>query len=153
MRIEHYTETYLEDAMRLCKYIAGENGTISIVMADSVNFPEPVKGQEFPDPLYAVRVTKNGVTIAECAYLSMREDAEIDIKFRNRWLISVMLGDEIRTARERAKMTVEDLASSTGYNAHSIESMERGRYNMDIRLLGRLADAMGCEIRLVEKNK
>ena len=38
-----------------------------------------------------------------------------------------------------------------GYNAHSIEAMERGRYNMDIKLLGRIADALGCEIKLVNK--
>lgn len=151
MRIEHYTETYLDDAMHLCQYIAGEEGVISIVMADPVNFPEPVKGQEFPDPLYAVRVQKDGTTVAECAYLHLREDSDVDKKFRNRWLISVMLGDEIRRARETNGMTLEDLAQATGYNVHSLDSIERGRYNMDVKLLGRIADALGCEIRLVRK--
>lgn len=152
MRIEHYTEVFLDDAMRLCKYIAGDNGVISITLADPKNFPDAPKGLEFPEPLYAARVSKEGTTVAECAYITVREDMEEGIRFRNRWLLSVMLGDEIRRAREDAGLTVEELSKLTGYSVHSLDAMERGRYNLDMKILGRLADAMGCEIKLV-KNK
>ena len=147
-RIERYTETYLDDAMRLCQYIAGDDGVISIEPADPVMFPIPLKGQEFPEQLFAVRVSREGITVAECAYLTRRDDGEKDLKFRNRWLISLKLGDELRRARERSGLTLEDMAKRTGYSAHSVDAMERGRYNMDIKLLGRVADALGCDIVL-----
>ena len=150
MRIEHYTEVFLDDAMRLCKYIAGDDGVITVNMADPVNFPDPPKGLEFPTPLYAARVSKGGITVAECAYLTRRESDDEAKRFRNRWLLSLMLGDEIRRARENAGMTIEELSEITGYSTHSIDAMERGRYNIDAKILGRLADAMECEIRLVK---
>ena len=151
MRIEHYTEVFLDDAMRLCKYIAKEDGVIRVSMADPANFPDPPKGLAFPEPLFAVRVTKGGTTVAECAYLTMRDDDYDGIRFRNRWLLSVMLGDEIRRARESAGISLEELSTLTGYSTHSIDAMERGRYNLDMKILGRLADAMGCEIKLIKK--
>lgn len=151
MRIERYTETFLDDAMRLCQYIAGEDGTIRIVLADPNLFPEPVKDQEFPDQTYAVQVARDGVTVAECAYLKLREDGEEDLKHHNRWLTMVKVGNEIRIARERKGMTQEDLAEVSGFRPHSIDSMERGRYVMDVKVLGRLAEALGCEIKLIEK--
>lgn len=151
MRIEHYTETYLDDAMRLCKYIAKEDGVVSIVMADPALFPDPLQGQKFPEPLYAVRVARDGQTIAECAYLTMRLDGEKDIKYRNRWLIGLKVGDELRHARERRGMSLEEVSKRTGYSVHSVDAMERGRYNMDIKLLGRLADALDCDILIREK--
>lgn len=153
MRIERYTELYLDDAMRLCKYIAKEDGAISIGLADPSLFPDPPKNIPWPDALYAVTVRRDGETVAECAYLFMREDASEAGKFKNRWLISVMLGEEIRRARERRGLSQDQLAELTGYRPHSIDAMERGRYTMDIKLVGRLADALGCEIKLVDINE
>lgn len=154
MRIERYTEVYLDDAMRLCRYICkdGAEGNMAVVMADPSEFPDPPKNMPFPERLYAVRVTREGQTIAECAYLKRREAGEAG-KFRNRWLSSLKLGDEIRAARIRAGMTQEELAAKTGYRVHSIDAMERGRYVMDTTLLARLADALGCEIRLLQKTE
>ena len=62
MRIERYTETYLDDAMRLCQYIAREDGVITIVKVGSADFPGLPKGLEIPETVSAVRVTRDGVT-------------------------------------------------------------------------------------------
>ena len=138
--------------MRLCKYIAGEEGVISIGPAGDVSaFPDAPKEMTLDENTYAVKVERQGEIVAECAYIRLREDGDVDAKYRNRWLISVMLGREIRAARERRGLSLEQLSELTGYRAHSIDSMERGRYNMDIKLLGRLADALGCEIALVDR--
>lgn len=153
MRIEHYTELYLDDAMRLCKYIAKGQGSISIVMADPSEFPDPPKGLPFrEDKNFAVRVTNDdGEPIAECLYLTRREPDE-DIKHRNRWLYSLKLGEAIRRAREAANMTQAELAEKMGYRAYSIDAMERGRFIMDTKLLCKIADAMDCEIELVKRS-
>ena len=151
---ERYTELYIDDAMRLCQYIAKEDGVISVVVGDPEGFPEPPKGESFPENgANIVRVTRGEEVVAECAYLYRRDGEHVNWKFRNKWLIRLMFGDELKAAMNKSGMSIRELAAATGYRSHSLEAMLRGRYDLSLEQIGRLSDALDCELRLVPKNK
>lgn len=149
--LEFYSEVFLSDAMRLCQYIAGEDGAISVEsLADTSDFPDFPDGIEKPSQGNMVVVTKGGEVVAQCLYKFLKDD-DGTLKKRDRWLSRLMFGDEFRRAREEKGMSIGDVARLTGYRPHAIEMIERGRYELRLEPMYRLASAVGCIISL--KNK
>ena len=146
--IELYSEVFLSDAMRLCQYIAGDDGAISVEpIADTSEFPDFPDGLEKPSQCNMVVVTKEGEVVAQCIYKNLRDD-ELTLKKRDRWLSRLMFGHELKRAREEKGMSIEEVAKLTGYRPHAIEMIERGRYELKLEPMYRLASALGCSISL-----
>ena len=57
-----------------------------------------------------------------------------------------MLGDELRTAREAAGMTQEELAFAAELDRTYISQLERDKKSPTIDVLFRLCDAMGVRL-------
>jgi len=55
----------------------------------------------------------------------------------------VLVGRNVRKARERAKMTQEQFADKSGFSQQYISDLERGRRNPTIVSLYELAQALG----------
>ncbi len=145
---ERYSELFLIDAMRLCQYLAGEDGTISISpVEDFAGFPDLPENEPLPEAAQMVVVTRGDEVVAECLY-KYATDEDGSLKRRNRWLARVMFGKEVTRARREKGMTRADLAEATGYRVQAIERIERGRYELSLEPMYRIAFALGCEITL-----
>lgn len=144
-RIIRFTEIYYDDAERLALYIASrDGGEVMTERCPADAFPIPPKMREMPDEVDAFIVGNY-----EIAYLEHREYAGQDVKYRNRTLHRVMLGERLREARESKGMTTADLERLTGIRAKNIENIEDGRFDATIDVLGNLGDAIGCHVDFV----
>ena len=56
-----------------------------------------------------------------------------------------LVGENVRRARERAKLTQEQLAERSGFSQQYISDLERGRRNPTIVSLYELATALGVD--------
>ncbi len=61
------------------------------------------------------------------------------------------IGEELKSAREDAGYTLRDLAKMTGIAFNHIGRIEKGQYNVTLDTLALLADALGMEIGLCDK--
>lgn len=61
------------------------------------------------------------------------------------------LGMQVVELRERRGLTQEDLAKRTGIDQADISRIERGAANPTARTLLRIGDALGAELRFVER--
>lgn len=59
-----------------------------------------------------------------------------------------ILGEQIRARRQDLGMTQMQLSVAAGINRVNISNIERGSYNVSIDIIGRIAEALRCEIRL-----
>lgn len=59
-----------------------------------------------------------------------------------------ILGEQIRARRQELGMTQMQLSVAAGINRVNISNIERGNYNVSIDIIGRIAEALRCEIRL-----
>lgn len=59
-----------------------------------------------------------------------------------------ILGEQIRARRQDLGMTQMQLSVAAGINRVNISNIERGNYNVSIDIIGRIAEALRCEIRL-----
>ena len=144
-KIIRFTELYFDDAERLALYIAArDNSEILTEKLSSDLFPIPPKMKEMPDEVDALIVSNY-----EIAYLEHRPYADKDLKYRNRTLHRVALGDRLREARESRGMTLEGLEQLTGIRAKNIENIEAGRFDATIDILGNIGDALGCHVDFV----
>ena len=140
-----FTEIYYDDAERLALYIAArDNSEIYTENVSSEWFPVPPKMKEMPEEVDCLQVSNY-----EIAYLEHREDEGQDMKYRNRTLHRVALGDRLREARESRGMSLERLEGLTGIKAKNIENIEAGRFDVTIDILGNICDALGCHIDFV----
>ena len=59
----------------------------------------------------------------------------------------------LRIAEIRADLGIStyQLADMTGIGAQNITRIEKGRYSTGIDLLGKIAEALGCTIEVIEK--
>lgn len=64
-----------------------------------------------------------------------------------------MLGEQIKTLREKRGMTQAALADAAGVQREAVGRIESGIRKPGPELLERLADALGAEIRLVPRRK
>ena len=58
-------------------------------------------------------------------------------------------GEKLRQARKNCRLTQKELAERTGINQADISKLENGTRNPSLKLLKRLADGMGMDLKLV----
>ncbi len=63
-----------------------------------------------------------------------------------------ILGEQIRARRQDLNMTQTELSEATGIDRANISKIEGGRYNVSVDIIGRIAEALRCEIRLEPAN-
>lgn len=60
------------------------------------------------------------------------------------------IGQEIAAIRKEKGLTQEQLSQITGLDRANIGKIENGRYNVSIDILGKICEALGCRIDIVE---
>lgn len=60
------------------------------------------------------------------------------------------IGQAIATIRKEKGLTQEQLSQITGLDRANIGKIENGRYNVSIDILGKICEALGCRIDIVE---
>lgn len=144
-----FTETYYDDAERFALYLSATTGDdVELVYDDSDGFPMPPKGMCFDPQVSCFKV--GGI---EIAYLKKRKSPLEDLKHRNRTLYRYVMGQSLREARERAGMSLDDIAEKTGLKASNIRNVELGRYNADMDVMGNLLEAMDCHFEIKSNKK
>lgn len=144
-RTIRFTEIYYDDAERLALHIAERDGVpVEVVKCPSEFFPIPPKMKCMPDEVNAFSVGNY-----EIAYIEHREHPKQDIKYRNRTLHRVMLGERMKAAREACGMTLGKLSELTDIRAKNLENIEAGRFDVTIDILGNISDALGCHVDFV----
>lgn len=58
------------------------------------------------------------------------------------------IGQRIAQLRKEKGLTQEQLSQMTGLDRANIAKIENGRYNTGIDILGKIADALGVEIKI-----
>lgn len=61
------------------------------------------------------------------------------------------IGQQIADLRDKAGLTLRQLAEKSGVSYQNICKIENGKYNVSIDLLSKLCDAMGAEINIYSK--
>ena len=141
-----FTEIYFDDALRLAQFLSKRfNQDIKPVEMDSEGFPTPAKGEEFAERTQALVVGDYAI-----AFFKKRANIDEDRKHRNKNLSRIMFGINMKAARERANMTLEDLADFTGYSVGNLRNIENGKYGVDIEIIAIIAAALGCTFDFVE---
>ena len=64
---------------------------------------------------------------------------------------SITLGEQIKKIRKSKKWTQSDLGDKVGMTHQEISRIENGLNNIGIDTLSEVADALGYEIKLVER--
>ena len=141
-----FTEIYFDDALHLAQFLSKRfNQEIKLVEMDSEGFPMPAKGEEFGARTQALVVGDYAI-----AFFRKRSNADEDMKYRNRNLYRVQFGICMRAARERANMSIEDLADYTGIKPGSLVNIEKGKFDASIDIIYNIAAALGCTFDFVE---
>ena len=140
-----FTEIYYDDAERLALYLsARDKEEVFTEKCPSECFPIPPKMKTMPEEVEAFVVGNY-----EIAYIEHRTHEDQDMKYRNRVLHRVMLGERIRELREKAGYTCYDIETMTGIRAKNLENIEAGRFDVTIDILGNIGDALGCHVDFV----
>lgn len=143
MKTIRFTELYFDDAQRLAQYLAARDGEeIEMINGSSEFFPMPPKTKALPDMVNAFKVGRY-----EIAYISSKGGEQ---KYRNRNLHRVMIGEVIEETRRMHGVTLEQLEERTGIKARNLESIECGKYDVSIDILGNIGEALGCHLEFVE---
>ena len=58
------------------------------------------------------------------------------------------IGQKIAQLRKEKGLTILELSEMTGLDNSNIGKIEKGKYNVGIDILGRIADALGVEIKI-----
>lgn len=61
------------------------------------------------------------------------------------------IGKKIAQLRKEKGLTLKEMSELTKLDYSNISKIERGRYNVGIDILGKIADALNVDIELVEK--
>lgn len=61
------------------------------------------------------------------------------------------IGQKISLLRQEKGLSLRELATLTGLDHSNIGKIEKGRYNVGIDILGKIADALDVEITLIDK--
>ena len=65
----------------------------------------------------------------------------------------MIVGEQITSFREKRGLSLEEMAAKVGYTPHSLARIEEGRWDIDLKQLGLLLDALGARIELVDSNE
>jgi transcriptional regulator with XRE-family HTH domain len=61
------------------------------------------------------------------------------------------IGRKIAAIRKKKGLSMRQLAELTGLNHSNIGKIELGKYSVGVDILGRICDALGCELNITEK--
>lgn len=61
-----------------------------------------------------------------------------------------IIGKRIQEIRIKKRLTQAELAALANIDQGNISKIEKGRYNITVELLARIADALGCRVDLIE---
>lgn len=61
------------------------------------------------------------------------------------------IGMELAKKRKEKGISLRQLAEMTGLDHSNIGKIERGRYNVSIDILGKICEALGCRIGIIEE--
>lgn len=144
--MQKYTEIYYDDAVRFAQYIqATEGGEIELVKEDSDGFPIPPKCKVFGDMVNCLKINN-----FEIAYFEQRKNADDDKKHRNRNLYRYIMGQKIKEVRELSGISLDELASRSGYKPNNLRNIEAGRFNADIDTLCNIVESMNAHFEVVK---
>lgn len=62
----------------------------------------------------------------------------------------IKIGGQVAAIRNKKGLSIRELAEACGVTAQNITKIEHGRYNVSIDILGKICEALGCRIDLVE---
>lgn len=61
------------------------------------------------------------------------------------------IGQQLAALRNKQGLTTRQLADMCGVTYVNISKIEHGRYNVSIDILQKVCDALGADIRIIEK--
>ena len=61
------------------------------------------------------------------------------------------IGEKLAELRKGKGYSMRKLAEMSGVNFANIYKIENGKYNVSIDILGKICDALGCRIDIVEE--
>lgn len=61
------------------------------------------------------------------------------------------IGKQIAAIRKKKGLSLRQLAELTGLNHSNIGKIELGKYSVGVDTLVKICDALGCELRITEK--
>lgn len=61
------------------------------------------------------------------------------------------IGKRIAEIRQAKGLSIRQLAEASGVNFANIYKIENGKYNVSIDILGKICEALGCRIDIVEE--
>jgi len=62
------------------------------------------------------------------------------------------IGRKIAAIRKKKGLSMRQLAELTGLNYSNIGKIELGKYSVGIDILGKICDALDCDIEIKERN-
>lgn len=63
------------------------------------------------------------------------------------------IGSLLSSIRESCNKTQQDISDITGVDRANISKLEKGKYNVGIDILSKVADALNCEITITKKKR
>ena len=61
------------------------------------------------------------------------------------------IGNQIADMRTKKGLSLRKLGEMSGVTYQNITKIEHGRYNVSIDILGKVCSALGCELKIMEK--
>lgn len=61
------------------------------------------------------------------------------------------IGGRIAELRTKRGLSQSELAGMTGLRQETISKIERGRFSVSVDLLGKLTDALGASVEIIER--
>lgn len=147
MEKQRFVEYFLCDALRLAEHFAKvHGGKISEGIGDTSLFPCPPKYDVKSNDIRFLRV--EGEKCFEIGFISQDDPPAEASKHRNKYIHRVLVGEELRRARLKSGMSINEVADRSGYRPHTLEMVEQGRYDFDIAQLGTVLDAIGARVSI-----
>lgn len=60
------------------------------------------------------------------------------------------IGKRVAEIRQNKGLSIRQLAELCGVTAQNITKIEHGKYNVSVDILGKICEALGCRIDLIE---
>ena len=155
MDIQRFAEQYMDDAMRLAKHFAVRyNAQISEGIGNADDFHFAPKQRALLEEDVRIFRVEGDDFYGEVAFVFTDEPkTSLDRKHRNNSIHKVIVGEQITSFREKRGLSLEEMAAKVGYTPHSLARIEEGRWDIDLKQLGLLLDALGARIELVDSNE
>ena len=63
------------------------------------------------------------------------------------------IGKLIAEIRQAKGLSIRQLAELCGVSAQNITKVEHGKYNVSVDILGKICEALGCRIDIIEEER